>query len=77
MRFPADLPRETMEQMLSQIQMLLWLETDGQADFWNPEKQWDSETLEFIAAVLEEQELRPRESLSRLAPDRINWREWT
>jgi hypothetical protein len=66
-----------MQQMLSQIQMLLWLDTNAQGDFWNLEKQWDSETLECIAAVLEEQELRPCEPLPHLAPDRINWREWT
>jgi hypothetical protein len=71
MRSPADLSRETMEQILSQIQILLWHDTNAQGDFWNPEKEWDSETLEFIAGVLEEQELRPREPLPDLAPDRI------
>jgi hypothetical protein len=61
MRRPSDLTREELVHIVEQVQSLLYLDTDpaGEA-FWNPDKGWDSETLEFVAAVLADAGLVPR-----------------
>jgi hypothetical protein len=44
------------------IRDILWLDIDDGRDFYNPEKSWDWDTLEFVAGTLEDGGLRPQES---------------
>jgi hypothetical protein len=59
MKAPSELSTDEMRAIISDIQMLLWLEMTPEGDRWNPDKEWDSETLEYVGAVLEERGLRP------------------
>jgi hypothetical protein len=59
-----DLSRETLEQMISQIQAILWLDMRADPERWDPDNEWDSETVEYIAGVLEDQGLRPTSALT-------------
>jgi hypothetical protein len=75
MRSADELSREEMEHVISQIQALLWLDMRGENELWDPDKQWDSETIEYIAGVLDDQGLRPSQSFSGppVRPDRLIW----
>jgi hypothetical protein len=56
------LGRAELLAIVQQIQEILWLYLDEDrppGDVWNPEKEWDSETIEHVAAVLEEAGLAP------------------
>lgn len=44
---------------IESIRAILWQEADGH---WNPNKEWDEETLEYVAGVLVDLGLQPTES---------------
>jgi hypothetical protein len=44
------------------IRDILWLDYDRDRIVLNPEKEWDFETIEFVAGTLEDAGLRPAES---------------
>lgn len=58
----SDLSRGEMIEIISEIQVQLWGDCDAPDGKWDVKKEWDSETLDNVAAVLEERELCPRES---------------
>jgi hypothetical protein len=59
---PSDLTREQLVAIVEQIQQLLYQDLNGAGKaFWNPEKIWDSATIEYVAAVLVEAGLVPLE----------------
>jgi hypothetical protein len=51
-----SLARSCARAIVQRIQDLLWLEYDGSHD---PDKVWDTETIEQIAALMDEYGLRP------------------
>jgi len=61
MRPLKDLSREEMIEIISEIQIHLWWDCDAPNGKWDANKEWDSERLDNVAAVLEERELCPRE----------------
>ena len=61
MKLPNQLSTAEMEQIIGSIQKLLWLDLTKEGDCWEPDKEWDCETLEYVAAVLEDHGLRPDE----------------
>jgi hypothetical protein len=57
---PADLPQATLVHLVEEIQRLLYREGNLEGvEVWNAEKEWDSETLEYVATVLREAGLAP------------------
>jgi hypothetical protein len=62
MNLPSQLPVEVLEEIVTEIQRLLWLDMSAEGEFWNANKEWDAETLEYIAAVLQDHGLRPSET---------------
>ena len=44
------------------IRDILWLDIDEGGDVFNPDKEWDSETIEYVAGTLEDAGLRPEGS---------------
>ena len=44
------------------IRDILWLDIYPDRDFYNPDKEWDCETIEYVAGTLEDAGLRPQES---------------
>jgi len=62
MRPLSDLSREEMIEIVTEIQVQLWGDCEVPGGRWNANKEWDRETLDNVAAVLEERELCPRES---------------
>jgi hypothetical protein len=62
MRRPSDLARKELVHIVEQVQRLLYLDTDAAGEtFWNPDKGWDSETLELVASALADAGLITRE----------------
>lgn len=41
------------KEQMERIVALLWLDADEKGEFWNPDKDWDADTLAAIADVLE------------------------
>ena len=61
MKLATDVPSKVMRDMLAEIRRSLWLDTNANGDFWNPDKEWSADTLQDIAGVLEQHGLRPDE----------------
>ncbi|MBI3408782.1 MAG: hypothetical protein HY040_10535 [Planctomycetes bacterium] len=59
MKLPSELSVAAMAAIISEIQKILWLDATTAGEVWNVDKEWDSETVERVAAVLEEHGLRP------------------
>ena len=78
MKLPNQLSTAEMEQIIGDIQALLWLDLTKDDDCWEPDKEWDCETLEYVAAVLEDHGLRPDEEFSEptVVVDRISNEIW-
>jgi hypothetical protein len=58
---PSDLTREQLIDVVTQVRNLLWREFNEGTDVesLNPDKEWDGETLEYVAGVLEDYGLAP------------------
>ena len=57
MKQPSDLTREQLENIVVQVRDILWLDAiSGQLD---PERAWDSETIEWVAGAIEDAGLKP------------------
>jgi hypothetical protein len=57
MKTPGDLTREQLEDIVDQIQSILWL--DPTTDAFDPDRSWDIETIEWVSGVLEDFGLKP------------------
>lgn len=62
-----DLPRVTLVPLVERIREILWLDVDA----WNPDKEWDADVAELIAAELEGAGLKP-EPLAPAPEQRVN-----
>jgi hypothetical protein len=66
------LSREELDNLVSEIQEVLWVDgwhATRQAPYWNPEKEWDSETLGIVANVLHRYKLAPtRRGMAGVTP---------
>jgi hypothetical protein len=51
------LPREKLEEIVTGIQYILWW--DLHTEKWDADKPWNSEVLDDVARLLEEQGLKP------------------
>jgi hypothetical protein len=59
MKDVSQLTREELLELASSVQGVLYLDMDSQGEFWNPEKDWDSDTVQLIAEVCEKLGLKP------------------
>ena len=60
MKTPSNLPQASLVHIVEQIQHLWYREVNlGGAEVWKAQKEWDSETLEYVAEVLREAGLTP------------------
>jgi hypothetical protein len=85
MKTSGELTREQLENIVAQIQSILWL--DPTTGAFDPDRPWDVETIEWVSGVLEDAGLRPgttspasgvlpestgpRDSVQGVVPDRI------
>lgn len=53
-----NLTREELEEVVSEVQAILWLDQE-KADIWDPDKGWNPETVEDVASVLVRASLKP------------------
>jgi hypothetical protein len=60
MKRARDLSHPELLRMVEQIQNLLYLDLGEDGDYFNPAKEWGSETIEAVAGVLEDYGLAPR-----------------
>jgi hypothetical protein len=60
---PTSLPFADLARIVATIQEHLWLDFNRENEpFWNPEKEWDLDTIESISGVLTDCGLHPREA---------------
>ena len=59
-RLPGELDKLELEQLVIQIREILWF--DNREDRWNSDLEWNSETIEYVAGVLEDAGLKPEAS---------------
>ncbi len=59
MRKVEDLTKEELCDIVRRVQQLLYLDNDTENYFWNPEKEWSVDLLEYIAECLGASELIP------------------
>ena len=52
----TPIANEQFKDAIDQIRSILW----NSADDWTPDKEWDSETIEHIARILDDLGVRPR-----------------
>src|SRR5262245_53303714 len=80
---PRALTHSQLAEIVADVQAILWQESRMLADFpreygeyWNPAKEWDSETVEQIADVLDSFDLKPPDFIpvdlaNQLAPSTV------
>lgn len=62
---PVKLSKQALLDIIGRIQAILWLDDDdGDGEYWNKDKEWDNETLDFVAQVLVEHGLSPHKARS-------------
>ncbi len=59
MRKVEDLTKEELSLIVKRVQQLLYLDNDTENYFWNPEKEWSVDLLDYIADTLSAIELVP------------------
>jgi hypothetical protein len=60
MKTPEELSREELVQIVGGVQQVLWLDhVEGQGFCFVPDKEWESDTIEHVAQVLADHDLRP------------------
>src|SRR5262245_23302663 len=80
---PRALTQAQLAEIVADVQAILWQESRMLPDFpreygqyWNPAKEWDSETVEQIADVLDSFDLKPPDFIpvdlaDQLAPSTV------
>jgi hypothetical protein len=61
----TDLSDAECREIVRQIQSILWFDYSGQEQtfIWNPDKEWDCETIEYVSGVLEDAGLKPADPI--------------
>lgn len=64
----SDLDIEQLHTIVSNVQKILWF--NYAKDTWDADKEWKTDTIEFVAGVLEDEDLRPerKEAKKKVAP---------
>jgi hypothetical protein len=57
MKTPSELTREQLEDIVGQIQSILWM--DVRTGVFQLDLSWDCETIEYVSGVLEDAGLKP------------------
>lgn len=63
MKHPDELSLDQAREIVRKIRDLLWLDLLHDKESLNPDKEWDSETLDSVAEVMTEAGLRPDDEL--------------
>lgn len=60
MKMPEELSREELIQVVAAVQQVLWLDhVEGGGFCFLPDKEWESDTIEHVAQVFADHDLRP------------------
>ena len=68
MKSARDLSREQLVELVDRIQQVLYLDADTRGMIWNPDKDWDSDSLDSIAVAMSDAGLKPDQKMPREAP---------
>jgi len=53
------LSTDQLRDIVDQIRDILWLDINPQGDFYNPDKEWSPDTLEYVSGTLSDLGLKP------------------
>ena len=65
MKSARDLPREQLVELVDHIQQVLYLDADARRMIWNPDKEWDADSVDSIAAAMADAGLKPEQKMPR------------
>jgi len=65
MKHARDLSPEQLANLVDQVQQFLYLSANAQGMIWDPDKEWDSETIESVAGVVADAGLKPEFRIPR------------
>ena len=65
MKHARDLTHEQLVSMVDQVQQILYLNANAQGMIWDPNKEWDCETIEYVAAAFNDAGLKPEHRMPR------------
>jgi hypothetical protein len=68
MKGARDLSRDELVQLVDHVQQVLYLDADPRGMIWNPDKVWDAESLDSIAAAMIDAGLKPERKTPREKP---------
>lgn len=59
MKDPSKLSKKKLEEIVSHIQYILWVDEDEKGVVIDPNKEWDSSFIEYIEQTLSSSGLKP------------------
>jgi len=59
MKHPSKLSKKNLEEIVSNIQYILWGESDAKGWVIDPNKEWDVDFIEYIEQTLSSSGLKP------------------
>src|SRR5436305_269611 len=68
MKHARELSHDQLIYVVDQVQEILYLSTDTEGTTWDPDKEWNSETIEAVAGVLEDVRLHPETRMAQEKP---------
>jgi len=60
---PQDLSKKELVELIELIRNRLYLDTHEGKEFLNPEKEWDVETIDDVAGILDSFDISPEEEV--------------
>ena len=59
---PKQLGQKKLAALAADLQYCLWHDYDEKGEFWNPDKEWDADTLEDVATIMDLYGLAPKQA---------------
>jgi len=65
MKTARQLSKTHLAEIVDRVQCLLWLDIDSDGEFWNPDKEWNTDIVDLIGETLTDFGLRPAQVVKR------------
>ena len=65
MKTARQLSKTHLAEIVDRVQCPLWLDIDSDGEFWNPDKEWNTDSVDLIGETLTDFGLRPAQVVKR------------